>query len=51
MGITYPAETMSKGRGIVTPGSGGGEIIDNAIIDESSNYIIDENGTVIVDET
>jgi len=51
MGITYPAETMSKGRGIITPGSGGGVEIDNAIVDENGNYIIDENGTVIVDET
>ena len=53
MGITYPAETMSKGRGIINPDSsgGGGGAIDNAIVDESGNYIIDENGTVIVDET
>jgi hypothetical protein len=51
-GITYPAETMSKGRGIISPdSSGGGGAIDNAIVDESGNYIIDENGTVIVDET
>lgn len=50
MGITYPAETMSKGRGIVNPGDGAA-VIDNAIVDENGDYIIDENGTVIVDET
>tara|TARA_R110000868_G_scaffold32763_1_gene119490 strand:+ start:1966 stop:2124 length:159 start_codon:yes stop_codon:yes gene_type:complete len=52
MGITYPAETMSKGRGIINPdSSGGGGGITDAIIDEASNYTIDENGTVIIDET
>jgi len=52
MGITYPAENMSKGRGMVNPeyNAPSGDI-DNAILDENGNYIIDENGTVIVDET